>query len=180
MADFQEHIITMIPRLRRFAISLAGNLSDGDDLLQNALERALSRRATYKPEHNLDSWLFKITQNIWIDQKRSEKRRGPVVDIDDAHHLVGENGEQRVEQRDMSKKVLAAIDALPEDQRLIVTYVLVDGQSYKEAAEILDIPVGTVMSRLYRARKALETLIHNPESAQKEKTPEAEQKNGTN
>ena len=192
MADFREHIITVIPRLRRFAVSLAGNIADGDDLLQSALERALSRRATYNPTYNLDSWLFKITQNIWIDQKRSEKRRGTVVNIDDTHHLTGENGETQVEQRDMSQKVLAAIGTLPEDQRLIVTYVLVDGQSYKEAAEILSIPVGTVMSRLYRARKALEALIHGPdndpsctreqnqENSKNTKPTKTEQKNGTN
>ena len=155
MEDFHDKLVALLPRLRRFAIGLTGNVSDGDDLLQSAIERALKSQASFRPELSFNSWMFKITQNLWIDQKRSEARRGTSIDIEETYDLVGEDGRTKMEQRHMTQKVLHAINELPEAQRLAVSYVLVDGRTYKEAASVLGVPVGTVMSRLARARKIL-------------------------
>jgi len=154
--EFQDHIVALIPRLRRFAVALTGTLADGDDLLQSTVERALKRQKTFDNSKKLDSWMFKIAQNIWIDQKRAEGRRGHTVDILEAYDIVGEDGRSKMEKIEMSRKVMAIVSALPEPQRLVVAYILVDGQSYKETASLLGIPLGTVMSRLNRARKTLE------------------------
>lgn len=159
MDEFEEQIVGLLPRLRRFAASLAGNLADGDDLVQSALERALKSRETYNSEYKLESWMFRITQNIWIDQKRAESRRGVSLDIEEQHHIAGEDGRVTQEQRNMTARIMNAIAGLPEGQRLVVAHVLVDGQSYSETAALLDIPVGTVMSRLARARKILESQV---------------------
>lgn len=156
MPEFQDHIVALIPRLRRFAVALTGTLADGDDLLQSTVERALKRQKTFDNSKKLDSWMFKIAQNIWIDQKRAEGRRGHTVDILEAYDIVGEDGRSKMEKIEMSRKVMAIVSALPEPQRLVVAYILVDGQSYKETASLLGIPLGTVMSRLNRARKTLE------------------------
>ena len=103
--------------------------------------------------------MFKIAQNLWIDLKRAEKRKGQSVDIDDACHVTGDDGRKIAEHRAMLTDVRVAISRLPEGQRLVVAHVLVDGQSYQEAANNLDIPVGTLMSRLSRARKTLEAQV---------------------
>lgn len=159
MPEFQDHIVALIPRLRRFSVALTGNITDGDDLLQSTVERALKRRQTYNKDKKLESWMFKIAQNLWIDQKRAEARRGQTVDLSESHDIVGEDGRDKMEKIQMTRRVMAVIAALPEAQRLVVAYVLVDGQSYKETANHLDIPVGTVMSRLNRARKILESQL---------------------
>ena len=152
---FREHIIRLLPRLRRFAISLCGNLPDADDLLQTTIEKALKRQGGYRAEYKLESWLFKIMQNQWIDQKRKEKRHGTPVALEEQRQLVSGDGVTLQETRSTMRTMLSAINALPEQQQLIVARVLVDGQSYEETAKELGIPVGTVMSRLYRARKTL-------------------------
>ena len=159
MADFHTELVALMPRLRRFAIGLTGSVTDGDDLVQSAIERALKSQASFRPELSFSSWMFKIAQNLWIDQKRSEARRGITIDIDETYDLTGEDGRTVAEQRNMTKKVLAAIQALPDGQRLVVSHVLVDGRSYKETASVLGVPVGTVMSRLARARKILEEQV---------------------
>ena len=159
MDDFHKQLVDLMPRLRRFAIGITGSLTDGDDLLQSAIERALKSRHTFKPEYSFDSWMYKITQNLWIDQKRSQARKGTTIDIDETYDLTGEDGLEKMEQRFMTNKVLKAIADLPDAQRLAVSHVLVDGRTYKEAAAALGVPVGTVMSRLARARKILEEKV---------------------
>ena len=151
----RQELVDCIPRLRRFALALARDQADADDLVQAALERALRRLDDYRDGTRMDSWLFKIVQNLWIDQRRASKRRGAHADIDDAPDIVGEDGRKTVEDRAMLSDARAAIAALPEEQRLAVAYVLVDGRSYQEAADNLGVPVGTIMSRLSRARKTL-------------------------
>lgn len=107
----------------------------------------------------MDSWLFKITQNLWIDGRRAEKRRGAQANLDAALHIAGEDGRKLVENRAIIESTRAAIAALPEEQRLAVAYVLVEGLSYKDAAHNLGVPIGTVMSRLSRARKTLTAQV---------------------
>ena len=148
-------LIELLPRLRRFALVLTGNQADADDLTQAGIERALERTHQYRPAYKLETWIYKIMQNMWIDQMRKAGRRGPHVDIEHAVQTVGEDGRKTLEVSDMLSHVRAAIETLPEDQRAVVGLVLVDGQSYKDAADILGTPVGTIMSRLSRARQKI-------------------------
>lgn len=150
---FEDDLIGLIPRLRRFARSLSGSESDADDLCQAALERALKARDQWQAGTRLDSWMMKITRNIWIDSVRSSARRRTTA-LDDAGEIAGD-GEQQVESRALRVDIDAAMDRLVDDQREAVALVLVEGFAYKEAAEILDIPMGTLTSRLVRGREAL-------------------------
>lgn len=160
----REGLVRHLPKFRRFALSLARNQADADDLVQAGIERALARAKTYNPDYKVETWVFKIIQNHWTDQMRKRARRGTTVNIDQAYSLAGEDGRRSVEIRDLSFKARLAIEQLPEDHRSVVALILVNGESYKDAAEILGIPVGTVMSRLYRARKSLVEQLENDQT----------------
>jgi len=99
--------------------------------------------------------MFRIAQNIWLDQRRAHKVRGDSVDLDQAYDVAGSDGRELTENRLTLAEVSQGIAALPGDQQILIALVCVDGLSYKEAAEVLSIPIGTVMSRLARARRAL-------------------------
>lgn len=166
MADRDNHapqvrdqLITLLPRLRRFCMALTKSADAGDDLLQATVERALTRFEQYQEGTRLDSWLFRIAQNIYIDELRSKARRGIVVDIDNIPNIAVDDGMQIVEGRSELAKARDAMANLPEDQRMLMALIVIDGQSYKQAAEILDIPIGTVMSRLARARRAIDLYM---------------------
>lgn len=149
-----------MPRLRRFAYALTGNACDADDLVQIALERALRRADDRFHGGDIASWLFKIMQNAFIDQKRAAARRPAHVDLDD---VAAETPAPGPDAAAGYADVMAAINALPEPQRLVVAHVLVDGRTYQETAGLLDVPVGTVMSRLSRARRTLMAAL-SPDS----------------
>lgn len=151
----RHQIVTHLPRLRRFAYALTGDMDSADDLVQETCARALSRLEQWQPGTRLDSWMFRIAQNIWIDRVRSRKVRGVVVDLDAVRDMAGEDGRQVVEGRLTLNKLAEGMARLPADQRVLIALVCVDGLSYKEAAEVLEVPIGTVMSRLARARRAL-------------------------
>lgn len=150
-----DALIALLPRLRRFACGLSGSVDDGDDLVQSACERALSRMDQFAPGTRLDSWMFRIVQNVWIDRRRGAKRRGTVVPVESIDDLPGADGVREVEARIELAQVRRAVGDLPDEQREVLMLVTVDGMSYREAATTLDIPIGTVMSRLARARLAL-------------------------
>lgn len=150
-------MVEFLPRLRRFAYVLTGDADKGDDLVQETCTRALSRLDQYEPETRLDSWMFRIAQTQWFDRLRAQKVRGETLDLEGAGalDLPGEDGRQTTEHRLTLRKVVEGIDQLPPEQRILIALIVVDGHSYKEAAELLDIPIGTVMSRLARARISL-------------------------
>jgi RNA polymerase sigma-70 factor (ECF subfamily) len=154
-AELRLRIVELLPRLRRFAYALAGDADSGDDLVQETCARALSRLDQWQPGTRLDSWMFRIAQNLWFDRMRAQKARGEAVDIDTAHNIAGDDGSRITESRLTLSKVSKGIAQLPPDQQVLIALICVDGASYKEAAEILDIPIGTVMSRLARARRVL-------------------------
>ena len=141
-------------------MALAGGADGGDDLVQATVERALLRSDQWQHGTRLDSWMFRIAQNIRIDQARATKVRGVQIDVDELVSLQGEDGRDIVEARSELAAAQAAMAALPQDQRALMALVVLDGQSYKDAAEILDIPVGTVMSRIARARRAIDIYVH--------------------
>lgn len=153
--DIRQRIVEFLPRLRRFAYILTGDMDKGDDLVQETCARALSRLHQLEPGSRLDSWMFRIAQTQWFDQLRAKKVRGEIVDLDGAGDLPGEDGRRTTEYRLTLGKVVEGIAQLPPEQRILIALIVVDGHSYKEAAELLDIPVGTVMSRLSRARISL-------------------------
>jgi RNA polymerase sigma-70 factor (ECF subfamily) len=141
--------------LRRFALSLAGNRPDADDLVQSACERALKNADQFVPGARIDSWMYRIVQNLWIDQRRRNVTRGVPVDPEDANLSDGGRAANLPEDRMMLAKARAAMAALPEGQREVLSLIAIEGLSYKETAEVLDLPIGTVMSRLSRAREAI-------------------------
>ena len=156
--QLENEIIGLIPRLRRFARSLSRNEADADDLTQIALERALARLEQWKPETRLDSWMYRIMQNAWIDETRSRQRRGRFHAPPEAGDNVGAD-DPGFEQTVRMMSVEAAMETLPDEQRLAVALVLVEGLSYKEAASVMDVPMGTLTSRLARGRQALEAIL---------------------
>lgn len=157
-SDPRQGIVELLPRLRRFSYALTGDPEKGDDLVQEGCLRAFARLDQWQPGTRLDSWMFRIIHNIWIDQKRASKVRGAVVDLDDAPELMGVDGRDVVERRLTLNRVLEAMAELPQEHRELIALVSIEGVSYQEAATILDIPVGTVTSRLVRARRALHAI----------------------
>jgi RNA polymerase sigma-70 factor (ECF subfamily) len=150
---FEERLLEHLPRLRRFAHALARNAADADDLLQASVERALLRRDQWEPGTRLDSWMYRLMRNLWIDTVRAETRRGETFVPPEAGDGIGTAGNQEAVVE--LGKVGAALRRLPPEQREAVALVVVEGFAYKEAAEILDIPMGTLTSRLVRGREAL-------------------------
>lgn len=149
-------IAALLPRLRRFARSIVYHREDADDLVQVAVERALGRSEQWEPGTRLDSWMFRIMKNAWIDEVRSRMRRDTVFAPEEAGEHVGDNYAEAHQQRMAIEK---AVSMLSDEHRMVIALVLVDGMPYKEAAEVLEIPMGTLTSRLVRARIALQALL---------------------
>ena len=155
-ATIHADIAALLPRLRRFARSITYNAEDGDDLVQVAVERALNRSEQWEAGTRLDSWIFRIMKNAWIDEVRSRIRRDQLFTAEESGEHVGDNSAEAHQQRLAIQK---AISLLSADHRIVIGLVLVDGMPYKEAAEVLEIPMGTLTSRLARAREALQGLL---------------------
>lgn len=145
-------MIALLPRLRRFARGLSGSADDADDLVQGTCERALRAIGGWEPGTRLDSWMYRILRNLWIDQVR---RHHPESLDEQTVEIAGEDGRTTVETRLTLADVRAGIARLPPDQREVLVLVCIEDLSYRQAADILDIPIGTVMSRLARGRSAL-------------------------
>ena len=155
MHGLQRQIVEVLPRLRRLARVLARDVADADDLVQTTVERALARQDQWRPGTRLDSWMFRIMKNAWIDESRARSRRGRVFAPEEQGEVIGFDGAAAVQARLTARDVARAMARLPEDQRLAIALVLVEGLSYKEAAEVLEVPAGTLTSRLVRGRMAL-------------------------
>lgn len=168
--DIRLQIVTMLPRLRRFARSLARHPDRADDLVQATCERALRSMEGWQPGTRLDSWLYRIMQNLWIDDMRKRKTHGSEQPLEDVFHLVGDDGERRAQSRLAAAEVMGALDQLPEEQRVVISLVCIEELSYREVASILDLPIGTVMSRLARGRRALGEMLGLAEPALQART----------
>ena len=152
-------IIAALPRLRRICQSMAGNPADGDDLMQATVERALARSEQFQQGTRVDSWMFRIAQNLHIDNARAARRRGTAIPVEDIHGLAGDDGRAITESRSELAAVQRALDSVPDDQRAAFLLVVVEGMSYRDAAEALDVPIGTIMSRIARARARIEAAL---------------------
>lgn len=152
-----QRLCDLLPRLRRFARSLAGHPSDADDVVQIALERALQRASQWREEAGgLDAWVFAIVRNAWLDEVRARQRRGRMLAPEEEGLEVGV---ATVDGYLQGLSVEAAMARLPTDQREAVALVLVEGFSYREAAALLEVPMGTLTSRLARGRQALQSML---------------------
>jgi len=152
-------MIALLPRLRRFCHGLAGNSTDGDDLVQLACERATSRIHQFQRGTRLDSWMFRIAQSIWLNQVRSRKVSKVEYDSEAVERQVGEEGEAAMLHRLTYKQTLEAMSRLSHEHREVLMLVCIEGFSYADTASMLDVKIGTVMSRLARARNHLRDAL---------------------
>lgn len=155
----RDEIVALLPKLRRFARVLSGQPADADDLVQVVVERALVRLDQYQRGSRLDAWMFTMMRNAWIDEVRSRGRRSKVFAPEEDGVAVGEDGAAIVESKLDALDVQAAMACLPEEQRTAIALVCIEGLAYREAADAMGVPMGTLTSRLARGREALERLM---------------------
>lgn len=152
--DLKSDLIAILPRLRRFARAMTRSYPDADDLVQDACLQAIKRSEQWDNTRPLDRWVFKIMRNLWVSEIRKRKVRlgEGHVSAEEAPELVStDTGEDSL----VASQLMEQIGALPDELTAVLVLVSIEGFSYAEAAELLDIPVGTVMSRIHRARKVL-------------------------
>lgn len=158
----REEIVSLLPRLRRLARTMTRTGHDADDLVQITIERALLRFEQRRPDSRLESWMFGIMKHAWIDEVRTRARRDRLFAPEEAAADVGEAANERqVEVMSLQ----AALERLPDEQRLAIGLVLVEGLSYRQAAEVMEVPIGTLTSRLARGREALAAMLSEAEGA---------------
>jgi RNA polymerase sigma-70 factor (ECF subfamily) len=150
-----EAIAPHLPRLRRYARALAGDPHAADDLVQDTLERAINKRHLWRPGSDLRAWLFAIMHNVFVNQLRARQAHPQATLDEEALPPVPSTQTVQLEIRDLE----TALSLLPSEQREIVLLVGLEQLSYAEVARALDIPIGTVMSRLFRGRERLRALI---------------------
>jgi RNA polymerase sigma-70 factor (ECF subfamily) len=154
--ELRAALVALLPRLRRFARALARDTHDADDLVQIAVERALTRAAQLRPDAPLSSWMFGIVRNAWLDELRARGRRARLFAPAESAEQIGA-GSQGAPADLLA--VQEALSRLPEEQRAAVALVLIEGLSYKEAAHVMEVPIGTLTSRLARGREALQEML---------------------
>lgn len=157
-SEVRRRLVAILPRLRRFCHGLARSRDQGDDLLQATVERALARHQQWQASGSLEGWVFRMAVNLNIDLARAQRVRGVSVELE-ACQLPGEDELARHEFRSELEAVRAALSAMPPEFRAVMTAVVFESRSYREAAELLDLPIGTVMSRLSRARRFIKAYI---------------------
>ncbi|QQR39505.1 sigma-70 family RNA polymerase sigma factor [Devosia rhizoryzae] len=154
MVDFLDELEKDVPALRRYARALTRNIDRADDLVQDTLERAIARRGLFRPRGPLRPWLFTILTNLHRNSRRSDRRRGETVDVATVELATSAPQPGHLALAELAR----AIETLPLDQKEALLLVTLEGLAYSEAAAILQIPTGTLMSRLGRARATLRQL----------------------
>ena len=157
MADFDQLITDHIPRLRRYARALVRDVHAADDLVQDCLERAWSRQHLYDASQAIRPWLFAILHNVYANTARKYHRAPPLVPLNQIDDSIDSQQEPTLSLLDLER----ALDLLAQEHREVLLLVGLEQLSYKETAEVLHIPLGTVMSRLTRAREKLRDLMTN-------------------
>jgi RNA polymerase sigma-70 factor, ECF subfamily len=152
--EFQRELPQLVPRLWRFSIRLTRHQADAEDLVQRTYVRALERQHQWQTGSSLLSWLFSIMHSIWMNELRSAQRRreGNLSADESFDEIADQRPSADPEYLMLCKQVVQAVQGLPEAQRVVMMLIAVEGLTYQEAADVLDIPIGTVMSRLSRAR----------------------------
>ena len=162
MEDLRRDVLRVLPDIRRFAISLTGNTADGDDLLQTTVERVLLKGVPN--DVDIKRWMFRVAKNKWIDEMRAKKVRQNAAQNEFVVMEDKVDSETQLLSRITLAAVIEKIQALPEDQRAVISLVTLEGYSYRAVSELLDIPMGTVMSRLSRARRTLSDKLEDGSS----------------
>jgi len=162
-ASIEDGLTALLPRLRRFAHALSRNSADADDLTQATVERALRSRAQWEIGTRLDSWLYRIMRNLWIDTVRSRARKEDLYAPVEEAERIGEDPRSAIEASIDLQKAMAIMQCLPDEQREVVALILIEGFGYRECSEMLGLPLGTVSSRLVRGRTALLQMMGNPD-----------------
>jgi RNA polymerase sigma-70 factor (ECF subfamily) len=158
-SPFERELAALLPRLRRFAHALSRDAADADDLTQATVERALKSREQWQPGTRLDSWAYRIMRNLWIDTARSRSRRMAHEAPEEEGQSVGADPRDSMHASLDHQRVVDAKERLPDEQREIVALILIEGFGYREVSEMLDLPMGTVSSRLVRGRTALLAMV---------------------
>lgn len=155
--DLATALPAMLPRIWRFALRLAGDKHDAEDLVQRSCVRALERQSHLRAGSSPLSWMFSIVYSIWMNEIRSRqiRSRGQIQWDGDTVENISDESDAGPEMNLFYKQVVNAVEALPEAQRCVMLLVAVEGLSYREAANVIDVPIGTVMSRLARARATI-------------------------
>jgi RNA polymerase sigma-70 factor (ECF subfamily) len=157
--SFETQLAALLPRLRRFAHALSRDAADADDLTQASIERALRSKAQWEAGTRLDSWCYRIMRNLWIDTARARSRKNAREAPEEEGFDVGYDPRPGIEAAVDLQRVMAAMERLPDEQREVVALILVEGFGYREVAEMLGLPIGTVSSRLVRGRTALLAMV---------------------
>ena len=157
--SIRREMLAFLPRLRRFAYGLTGSVHDGDDLLQATCERAIRHIGQWQPGTRLDSWMYRIARNLHLNNLRAKGvRHQHLASVDPVEHGTVD-GVRAAEAQITYEAVRRFVGRLPEEQRTILLLVTVEGLSYREVSEMLELPIGTVTSRLARARIALKSYL---------------------
>ena len=156
---FENELTQLLPRLRRFAHTLSRHGADADDLTQATIERALRSRDQWQRGTRLDSWLYRIMRNLWIDTIRARVRKENHEAPEEEAQWIGEDPRDAIDASLELKRAMTAMERLPDEQREVVALILIEGFGYREVSEMLNLPIGTVSSRLVRGRTALLELL---------------------
>lgn len=159
--DVKWLMVKEIPRLRRYALFLTGDVHTADDLVQDCLERAIRKRHLWNRHGSIHNWLFRILYNVFLNSLKFRGKKYRQVTLDEATAALAEAPRQ--EGRLAYREITEAIACLPAKQRAAIALTAVEGFSYDEASEILRIPIGTLRSRIYRGREALRELFDSPD-----------------
>jgi RNA polymerase sigma factor (sigma-70 family) len=159
LPSFEDQLGALIPQLRRFAHALSRDAADADDLTQSTIERALRSKAQWQTGTRLDSWAFRIMRNLWIDTARARSRKARMEAPPEAAESVGEDPRHAMDAALDLKRMMAAMERLPVEQREVVALILIEGFGYRDVCEMLDLPMGTVSSRLVRGRTRLLAMV---------------------
>ena len=158
-SPFEDQLAALLPRLRRFAHSLSRDSADADDLTQATIERALRSKQQWQPGTRLDSWAYRIMRNLWIDTARSRSRKSAHEAPEEEGSNAGDDPRVAMDAALDLKRVMEAMTRLPDEQREVVALILVEGFGYREVSQMLELPMGTVSSRLVRGRNALLAMV---------------------
>jgi RNA polymerase sigma factor (sigma-70 family) len=158
-SSFEDQLAGLLPRLRRFAHALSGNPADADDLTQSTVERALRSQGQWQPGTRLDSWSYRIMRNLWIDLGRARSRKALHEAPEEEGLNVGDDPREAMDAAMDLRRIMVAMERLPDEQREVVALILIEGFGYREVSEMLGLPIGTVSSRLVRGRTALMTMV---------------------
>lgn len=162
--EFTDQLLALLPKLRRFARTLSGSVDEGDDIVQSVCERALEKAEQFEIGTRFDSWMYRIVQTVWIDRLRHQSRRETGVDPAELASYPGGDSVGMIEDKVALAQARRAIAKLPVDLREVLVLVSIEELPYREAAEVLGIPIGTVMSRLSRARLTLYEMMAEPKT----------------